>query len=84
MQYINLNETPEAIFDMKEGDLAYIDNQRMVLEFTFDGKVYLSASSVVTLDPGYDWVHVRDVEWTAVHTRRTLVNMIRNKTYYID
>lgn len=79
---INLNETPEAIFDAKDGDRFYIDNHVMVFEVdTLDGAVYLSVP-----DPEskrYPWMHVRNCNGSATFGRSGLVDLIKTRRYQI-
>ncbi len=88
MTYINLNENPEAIYEMKEGDLAFIDNHRMVFEEARHDLVYLSSSDIQTRDSFYQYAHVRTTTddgrlGRAVHSRSELVELIRSKSYII-
>jgi len=87
---INLNQTPEAILTMKDGEQATLDGHTVRLDvdnINRQHNVYLTVvsdtSNIKLIDPDdYDQVHVRSYSDVAVMGRDTLVDRLKTKQYF--
>lgn len=88
---INLNQTPEAILTMNDGEHVTLDGHTFRFDVDHVARqnfVYLTMTSNTTniarMDEEYDLIHVRSLTEVAMMERDMLMARIKNKQYTIN
>lgn len=89
---VNLNETPDEIFNVTRNQKVIVDGHVFIVEepMTRDG-IYLTAvdpaavlsAQQLSVDEDYEFVHLRHPDNWAVMSYSTIHNLLVNRTYVL-